>query len=165
MPAAAAVVAAALLLLAACSAGPGPDHYSAVLDGLGVPTAWELVHTTVFSLTGGDHAVEPSRSQDDIGCFEAPCPRLTRYYVVDGPGSDILAAARGLLSDAGFTIGHSAAPACDIPPGSSFACGVEATRGNDHVEVTIYRPGGTTAGIGSSDPSKVLVTIEARSYQ
>jgi hypothetical protein len=127
-----------------------------------VPPQWQLVHTTVRSVTGTDHAVEPSRAQDDIGCVGYGCPSVTRYYAVDGPGSDVLAAATGLLSGAGFTIGHSAGPACEIPPGSSFACGVEATRGPDYVDVTIYRPGATTAGIGTGDPSKVVVTIEAR---
>ncbi len=152
---------AVALIVSACRAGPGPDHYATVLDGLGVPSAWELVHTTVFSLTGPDHAVDPSRSQDDIGCFEPPCPRLIRYYIVDGPGSDILASARGLLSDAGFTIGHESAPACDPPPAYN-SCGIDATRGSDFVDITIYRPGVSTAGIGSSDPSRVVVTVEAR---
>ena len=161
MLAAAAVVAALLLSLAGCGPGPGPGHYSSVLDGLDVPASWHLVHTTVRSLTGTNHAVEPSRAQDDIGCFGYGCPSVTRYYVVDGPGSDLLAAARGLLSGAGFTIGHSAGPACDIPPGGN-ACGVEATRGTDYVDVTIFKPGVSTAGIGTSDPSKVVVMIAAR---
>ncbi len=152
---------AVALLVSACHAGPGADHYATVLDDLGVPDTWELVHTSVYSETGQDHAADPSRSQDDIGCFVGNCPQVIRYYVVDGPGSDILATATGLLTDAGFTIGHTSAPACDPPPAYN-SCGVEATRGTDHVEVTIYKPGGTTAGIGSSDPSKVLVTIAAR---
>ena len=153
---------AVALLVSACRAGPGADHYATVLDSLGVPETWELVHTTVLSQTGPDHRVDPSRSQDDIGCFEGNCPSVIRYYIVDGPGSDILATARGLLSDAGFSIGHSAEPACDIPPGG-LACGVEATRGTDYVEVTIYRPGTTTAdGFGGSDPSKAVVTVAAR---
>jgi hypothetical protein len=156
-----AVLVAALLCVGACRAGPGPDHYAAVLDGLGVPPAWALVHTTVQSQTGPDHAVDPSRSQDDIGCFEGTCPAVTRFYLVGVPASGVLAAARDLLTAAGFTIGHSAGPACDIPPGG-LACGVEGTRGTDYVEVTIYKPGTTASGIGSGEPSKVVVTLTAR---
>jgi hypothetical protein len=156
-----AVLVAALLSLGSCRTGPGPDHYAAVLDGLGVPAPWQLVHTTVRSQGGPDRAVDPSRPQDEIGCFEGECPSVTRIYLVDSGPDDVVTIARGLLSSAGFAVGGRPGLPCDAPP-SGPSCSLTATRGQDYVRVTLYGPGRYTNQLGINDPLRSVVEVIAR---
>ncbi len=159
--AAAAVVAAVLLSLAGCRAGPGPDHYATVLDGLSVPAAWGLVHTTVQSQGGPDKAVDPSRSQDNIDCFMGECPSVTRIYLTDSGPDAVVTAARELLAGAGFAVGGKPGLPCDTP-GSGPSCAVTATRGQDYVAFTVYGPGRYTNQLGINDPLRTVVEVIAR---
>ncbi|MHB8959285.1 MAG: hypothetical protein ACYDAN_06630 [Candidatus Limnocylindrales bacterium] len=159
--AAAAVVAAVLLSLAGCRSGPGPDHYATVLDGVGVPAAWDLVHTTVRSQGGPDKAVDPGRDTDNIDCFEGECPSVTRIYLVDSGPDDVVTAARGLLAGAGFAVGGRPGLPCDAPA-SGPSCAVTATRGQDYVRFTVYGPGRHTNQLGINDPLRTVVEVIAR---
>jgi len=62
-------------VLAGACTSPGATHYEAVLDELAIPPTWEFVHTTTTA---------PGAENDCVEFLTTDCPRVVRYYLVDG---------------------------------------------------------------------------------
>lgn len=152
-------VVAVVLLVAGCG-GAETSHYSALLDELHLPAGWQLVHTTLKRSGGPDTRIDPSRSQDDIACDIGYCPSVARYYLVEGRPADSYPEVRQSATDAGYQIKQETGPKCDLPP-EGAACGLDATKGADELQVTLYNPGDWADGIGPADASKSVIRISA----
>lgn len=151
-----------LAVLAIGCVGPDVSHYAAALDGLTVPSSWQLVHSTIRKPGGADHDVQSSRATDEIDCatITSGCPSVTRYYLVDGRPVDIYPIAKSLLVAAGLSIDQEIAPHCDQPP-SGPACVVSAIRGSDVVRVTLYNPGEDVSALAIAQVGHSIVLVSA----
>ena len=146
-----ALILATALLVAACYTGPGADHYSAVLDELTIPSDWTLVKTS------------PRGPGLDVQCdpVTAPrCPAVTRYYVSPLDPADAFAAGEGLVVSAGFTVTQEMSPTCVLPP-QGAACVFLSGRGDDRINMYIYRSPSEVDGLGPVDATGTTVLIEA----
>ena len=119
---------AASIVVAGCYTGPGVDHYSAVLDGVTIPSDWQLVKT-VLRGPGQDEQCEPATSSE--------CPASIRYYVASDDPLHELRLAEDFATKAGFEVSQRMSPGCDLP--TSFACAFVSARADDSLLVTIYR--------------------------
>ena len=142
-------IAVVALIVAACS-GPSATHYEAVLDELSIPATWELVHSSVTT------------PDTDNGCstLMGSCPRVARYFLVDGQPLDALADAKKILIAAGFEVQDEFGPQCDLPPGSA-ACVLVVVRGADLLQLSLFKPGVDTEGLGLAQPDRTLIRLVA----
>jgi len=141
---------AAMLLLGAC-AGRDPAPFVAELDGLALPSTWQVAQTDVRSQGG------------DSGCIELinpDCPRITRYYLVSGELRDILEEARQALVSHGFVNSEVVYPNCDSALSGS-KCFFNAAKTGMEVSVNLYAPGEVVDHLGmpTSDMATVRITI------
>jgi hypothetical protein len=147
-----------------------PEPHRAVLDGLQIPTSWELAHEEIVQnvLLGS---------------------RVERYYLVDADPSDVLSPAESMFAGADFAIEIRRAPRdwCDqrplhatpalvcpekvIPPCSTngptgpTTCYFYARRGQECVTVHAFDRGEMATyyrGMNSyhiSDPGRIVVRL------
>jgi hypothetical protein len=73
---------------------PDAAHYEAVIDGLAIPTDWELARTIVKAPGG----------LDDCAPIFPGCPSVARYYLVPGKPVGTYPVAKQILTGAGFEI-------------------------------------------------------------
>jgi hypothetical protein len=139
-------------LLAAC-AGSDPTHYATVLDGLKIPSGWQLVRTVVKAPTGGDIACTPAATDD--------CPSVARYYLAPADSAPaVYSEGKDILGAAGFTISRELFPACDAPE-SGPACTALAQHASDFADVAVFRPGDDAGSVVSAHPGDAIVVITA----
>jgi len=142
---------ALVAVLAVACGGPDPARFEAVLDQLAIPAGWELVHTEVAT----------PDTEDGCSTLFPSCPRVVRYYLVDGEPIDALPEAKETVTAAGFQIEEELGPQCDIPP-SSAACVLVAVRDSDLLQVDLYNPGEDTEGLGLADEGRTLIRLTAQ---
>ena len=114
-------------LAASCgSRGPGMEYYAELLESLEVPAGWELAHTAGLD-----------------SCFAvSECPRAHRYYFVSGLPEEHIAAARSLVTDAGFEIRSEFAASCDPEYSGGYqgwACWLHSRKGDDFLSFSPVR--------------------------
>jgi hypothetical protein len=114
-------------LVSACS--PPVSRYQARQNGLAIPSDWQRV-TEMIAAPG-----------TSIPCSSIVpgCPRVSRYYSVPGTPADAYSQGKAIVGRAGFAVDHDS-PNC-LPPPASPACGFDATRDGDRVEINAYNPG------------------------
>jgi hypothetical protein len=136
-------------MLVACS-GPGAAHYVSVIDALGLPDEWEAARTVIHA-PDGDVRCDPSPFSD--------CPYAVRYYLTDGAPADVYALALATARADGFEARNEFDPTCR--PTGELPCGFTSVRGDDRVNVAIYRPG-TDDGAGVARRDRVTVRVTAQ---
>jgi hypothetical protein len=122
-----ALAAVVLAIVAGCS--QPVSRYQAIQDELAIPSDWQRVTETIMA---------PGTSTT-CATILSGCPRVTRYFVVPGTPTDAYTQGRQFVAGAGFALDHDS-PKC-WPPPASPACGFDATRNADRVEVNAYNPG------------------------
>jgi hypothetical protein len=139
------------IVLVAC--GPDAAHYTAVLDGLHIPAAWQLARTTVEA---------PGGEIDCTSLFgTGACPSVARIYLVAGKPVDAYPDAKQMLVSAGFTLDLDSGAKCDQPP-SGPACVLFGFRGSDRVLVGINNPGEGASGLGIVANDRFVVSVTAQ---
>jgi hypothetical protein len=145
---------AALVLPAVLALGcgrPGASHYAAVLDELKIPPTWEFVTTVVKAPSGGDIGCTPYATDD--------CPSVARYYFVPtGSAVDAYAEAKTLVGTEGFELDKEVFAACDAPP-TGPACGESTKRGDDFIDIGVFRPGDDAGLVVSAREGAAIVVI------
>ena len=140
------------LLLWGCSGGPGAEQYAAILDGLAIPSTWELAKSEVRGPNGGVRC-------DPV--VNAGCPAAVRYYVVTLAATEAYRTAKQVVVDAGYGIQREFdAERCDAPP-SAPACGFFAAKDAVQIIANIYDKG-KDDGSGVAQTDRVSVRITAQ---
>jgi len=127
-----------------------PAYYQGVLDELPVPPGWEQVRE-VIRAPGAEISCTPIVTE--------PCPRVLRYYLVDGQPADAYPAVKQMLAAAGFAIDEEFDPTCDAP--NLSACVVVASRAEDQLRVNLFYPGADPEGLGLPDDGRTLIRMQA----
>lgn len=143
-----------LLLLAwsvgGCYTGPGVDHFAAVLDELAPPADWKLVDTRRL---GPD---EP----EACPVTSTECPAVTYGYLAGTDPAAAVAAAKAMVTGAGFSVVEELGPACDGQPPVP-ACSFISVRGADAVRVSVHASGHYLE-IEDIPPDRNVVMVTAR---
>ncbi len=139
------------MVVAGCFAGPGADHYAAVLDKLGIPADWELVRAA---------AREPGGEFECDTFINPDCPSVIRYYLAPGMAVEAFPTVKRILIDAGFTVDQEVIPACDARP-SSPACFMTGSSAGDRVYVSLFNPGYDVEGLGLDQAGRSLILASA----
>jgi hypothetical protein len=148
------LVAIAIALSVLGCGGRDVAPYLATLDGLGLPSDWQVLRTEVRSQGGQDGCVE---------VIDGHCPSVTRYYAASGPLPAILQAVNDRAAASGFADISVVDPACEAATSSvEAACFLAATKNDMAVLVTVYRPGSDVDGLGVSLPEMPTVRIILR---
>ncbi len=141
-----------LVAIVVVACGPDAAHYTAVLDDLHIPAAWQLAHTTVEA---------PGAEIDCTPLWgTGGCPSVARIYLVAGKPVAAYPEAKQMLVSAGFTLDLDSGPTCDVPP-SGPACVLFGVRGSDRVLVSLYNPGEGPSGLGIAANDRVIVSVTA----
>lgn len=141
---------ASALVLAGCYAGPGPEHYVAIVEGLDVPVGWQLAKSNVFG-PNEDDPCEPFTS--------LTCPGAGRFFIVDGDAVKAYAQAKDVVSAAGFAITEEFTRACTGAQGGS-ACSFFASHDGDQLTVSVFHSG-ADVGLGEDVVSGAVVVVTA----
>lgn len=140
-------IAIALLVLACGGRDPAP--YVETLDGLDLPSTWQVAQTTVQSQGGQDGCVE---------ALNARCPTVTRYFLVSGELTNVLEQAQIALAGQGFANIEVVDPECDSTL-SGPKCVLTAAKEGMSIQVNIYPPGEDVDQLGLSKPDLATVRI------
>jgi hypothetical protein len=139
-------------LIGGCARGPSASHYSAALDALTIPVAWELVHTAV-SEPGGSVPCET---------ILGSCPAALRYYQVSGQPAGAFSDIKEMVIDAGFELAEVLEPGCPGLRGNDrLACYLIATRGPDLLYIHVYKPGIDPDELGIAREGHFVVLLRA----
>lgn len=141
-------------ILSGCAPVPDVARFQATLDALVVPDGWELALSRI---------VTPA-TQPNCGGLFGDCPRAYRYYLADGTGGDVYAAARAMTIGAGFTLDQEIRPSCDAEPARTPACSFTASRDSELLQVSIFNPGEDpdNVGVAASDGMRVRVIAKPK---
>ena len=146
---------ASVLLLGGCYAGPGADHFDAVLDELSTPEGWSLAK----SVTMG-----PGEKKTCDPFVSTGCPTAIRTYLTEGDTEAASAQAMDMVGGAGFDIEDGAAGGCSGGSSTVPACSLFAHRGDDDLTVVVY-VSPRAAGLEDDTPGVVTVVIQASSSE
>lgn len=127
-------------------------RYQAVLDDFAVPDGWELALTK---------SVTPDTTPNCGGLF-GDCPRAYRYYLAPGAGADIYAAAKAMVTNAGFELDQEIRPTCDGDPPRTPACGIIASRDSDLLQVSVFNAGEDPDDVGVAANDRMQVRLIAK---
>lgn len=141
-------IAIAALLVLGCG-GRDPAPYVATLDGLSLPSNWEIAETTIQSQGGQDGCIE---------ALNARCPTVVRYFVVSGELADVLSEAEDAVSAAGFESIDVRHPACDSTL-SGPRCAFDGGKEGMAIQVNVYPPGNDVDGLGLARPGLATVRM------
>jgi len=144
------LLAAAALALAVFGCAGDPAYYQSVLDELAVPPGWEQVREVIRA---------PGAELECTPIFTEPCPRVYRYYLVDGQPAGAYPQTKQMLEAAGFAIDEEFDPECDSP--TATACAVVAARAEDQLDVSLFKPGEDLDGLGLAREGRTLIRIIA----
>ena len=142
----------ALALAVAGCAGPDVSPYVVAVDGLVLPTTWQVTKT-VSRGTGGN-----------AGCVQLAdpmCPSVTRYYSAPGPLPDLYQDARSDVLAAGFGDLVDSHPECDLETNAA-RCSMAATHGEVRIEIYLFPDGQDVDAFGVSVPGQATVRVIAR---
>ena len=142
---------ALVAVLAVACGGPDPAHFEAVLDELNIPATWELVRTEIVT----------PETENGCSTLMGSCPRVHRYYLVDGQPIDALPEAKETVIAAGFQIEDELGPQCDLS--DRQACVLAAVKESDFLEVTLYDPGEDDGNVqGLAEAGRTLIRVIAQ---
>jgi len=144
------VAAAALALVVLGCAGRDPSYYQGVLDELPVPPGWEQVREVIRA---------PGAELNCSPVVNDPCPRVYRYYLVEGQPADAYPETKQMLAATGFAISEEPNPQCDAS--SISACTVVGVRAEDVLVVSLFYPGADPEELGLPDDGRTLIRVRA----
>jgi len=124
------------LTFAACYAGPGPEHFVAIVDELDVPAGWDVAETVVRG---------PDEDDSCDTAFSSSCPGAIRSFVVEGDAAAAYAQATDVVTAAGFTVTEELIPEellpdCRVHSADRRAASARAARGIRSSSRSITRP-------------------------
>jgi len=143
------------LTFAACYAGPGPEHFVAIVDELDVPAGWDVAETVVRG---------PDEDDSCDTAFSSSCPGAIRSFVVEGDAAAAYAQATDVVTAAGFTVTEELIPEELLPDCrgalSRSACSFRASREGDQIFVSVHH---SAADVGLPDgvPGVAAVVMTA----
>lgn len=142
---------ALVAVLAVACGGPDPARFEAVLDELAVPGTWELVRTEVVT----------PETENGCSTLMGSCPRVVRYYLVDGEPIDALPEAKQTVTAAGFQIEQELGQQCDLS--DRQACILGAVKESDFLQVILYDPGEDDGEVqGLAEAGRTLIRVIAQ---
>lgn len=131
-----------LLLLLVATCGPNASHYRSVLDGLHIPSGWDLVHST---------------SAEKLDCPLAECPYAARYYRANGSQTDNSEEVKQIFTEGGFQIDTSFGE-CGFRGVED--CIVSGAKGSDKMDIVLFYPG-SDEGLGIAEEGHIIIRITA----
>jgi hypothetical protein len=142
------LVVALALLASGCGGDPAP--FQAAVDGLSLPSTWQITKTVVEGGPTGCLAIDNPN-----------CPSVFRYYSVRGDLPDLFQQAETAIVAEGYGELQELFPSCDLNTDSS-PCGLTATKDDIKIAVDLYRPGRDVDSLGISVPDRAIVRMIVR---
>jgi hypothetical protein len=137
-----------MVLVSGC--GGDPARFQAAVDGLPLPSTWQVAKTVVKGGSSGCLAID-----------NPYCPSVTRYFTATGDLPDVFQNAKRAIVAEGFGHLEESFPNCDLDTNGA-PCSITAIKGDLRMEVNLYRPGDDVDSLGISIPDHATVRIVVR---